>query len=139
MNEIQLPPFAQGVFNPAVWKIAREIPTGKVFTYGQIAELIPLPAGIAPDAFQAFRARWAGSAMAECPADVPWQRVVNSQGKISPRRGAENQRRLLEAEGIEFDARDRINLARFGWAGPDEDWLKSNGLVAPPKIQDSLF
>jgi methylated-DNA-protein-cysteine methyltransferase related protein len=45
--------------------------------------------------------------------------VVNAQGKISPRPGAEEQRTLLEAEGVVFDAKDRIDLSRFGWH-PDE-------------------
>jgi methylated-DNA-protein-cysteine methyltransferase-like protein len=52
---------------------------------------------------------------------VPWQRVVNSEGKISLREtgGGETQRQRLEAEGIEFDASDRINLKRYGWKTAD--------------------
>jgi methylated-DNA-protein-cysteine methyltransferase-like protein len=53
---------------------------------------------------------------------VPWQRVVNAQGTISLARGAggaEIQRMLLEEEGIEFDDEGKIDLKRFGWAGPD--------------------
>ena len=119
-------------FKSMVWKIARLIPTGKVATYGQIAAFIPAPEGASPEEYQAARARWAGQAMAECPPDVPWQRVINAQGMISPRRGAEEQRRLLEAEGVPFDARRRIDLARFGWAGPSADWLKANGLLVQP-------
>ncbi len=84
-------------FKNMVWKIARQIPEGKVATYGQIAALIPAPEGMSQAAYEAQRARWTGSAMAECPADVPWQRVINAQGMISPRHGAEEQRRRLEA------------------------------------------
>jgi methylated-DNA-protein-cysteine methyltransferase-like protein len=40
--------------------------------------------------------------MMACPHNVPWQRVINSQGKISDRRGAKRQRHLLEEEGIPF-------------------------------------
>ncbi|MBK6795054.1 MAG: MGMT family protein [Anaerolineales bacterium] len=48
--------------------------------------------------------------MANCPDDVPWQRVINSQGKISERPGAERQRPLLEAEGVVFDAKGKVDL-----------------------------
>ena len=52
-------------------------------------------------------------------ADVPWQRVVNSQGQISLRAGAggELQRVLLEDEGVEFGINGRIDLKQFGWDG----------------------
>jgi methylated-DNA-protein-cysteine methyltransferase related protein len=128
-------------FKGMVWKVARQIPEGRVATYGQIAALIPIPEDVSPEQYQVARARWAGQAMAECPADVPWQRVINAQGMISPRHGAEEQRRLLEAEGVVFDARNRIDLARFGWAGPSADWLKSNGLVViePKYRQGGMF
>jgi methylated-DNA-protein-cysteine methyltransferase-like protein len=128
-------------FKSMVWKIARLVPKGQVATYGQIAALIPAPENAVPEEYQAARARWAGQAMAECPADVPWQRVINAQGMISPRRGADEQRRLLEAEGVAFDARGRIDLARFGWPGPSADWLKANGLAVPePKYrQGGMF
>jgi methylated-DNA-protein-cysteine methyltransferase-like protein len=128
-------------FKSMVWKIARQVPAGRVATYGQIAGLIPAPEGVSPEQYQVARARWAGQAMAECPPDVPWQRVINAQGMISPRRGAEEQRRLLEAEGVVFDGRSRIDLARFGWPGPSADWLKANGLAAlePKYRQGGMF
>jgi methylated-DNA-protein-cysteine methyltransferase-like protein len=58
--------------------------------------------------------------MAACPADVPWQRVINSKGEISLRPGAEHQRQLLEDEGVTFNDRGRVNLKVFGWEGPGE-------------------
>ncbi len=140
----QLPKQSREAFHQAVWQIARQIPPGKVGTYGQIAGYIPLPAGVSEEDYARYRARWAGGAMASCPADVPWQRVINSQGKISERPGAERQRALLEAEGVAFDSRGKIDLKRFGWAGPSAGWLRANGLVvvekeeAGPK-QESLF
>ncbi|MDO9349360.1 MAG: MGMT family protein [Anaerolineales bacterium] len=72
-----------------VWDIVRQIPAGKVATYGQIAALIPPPGGMPLPDYLAFEARWVGGAMAACPPDVPWQRVINAQGKISLRPGAE--------------------------------------------------
>jgi methylated-DNA-protein-cysteine methyltransferase-like protein len=65
--------------------------------------------------YDAFRPRWVGSAMAKCPEDVPWQRVINSKGEISPRPGAEEQRHLLEEEGVEFDEHSWVNLKTYGW------------------------
>ena len=67
--------------------------------------------GVSEADYAAYRARWAGGAMAACPDDVPWQRVINSQGKISERPGAEHQRELLEQEGVGFDARDKVDLS----------------------------
>ncbi len=117
MNIPQLPTNKRREFNEAIWKIVRQIPAGKVSTYGQVAALVAPPLGVKPEDFKAFRARWAGQAMADCPPDVPWQRVINSEGKISPRPGAEHQRQLLEAEGVTFDAKGRVDLKKFGWPG----------------------
>jgi methylated-DNA-protein-cysteine methyltransferase-like protein len=114
------PPNPQA-FNQQVWEIARRIPRGKVATYGQIAKMIPPPVGVEIEAYAAFAPRWVGGAMAACPDDVPWQRVINSQGKISERAGAGKQRQLLEDEGIIFDAKDRVDLKKYGWSGKDED------------------
>jgi methylated-DNA-protein-cysteine methyltransferase-like protein len=138
MNDLELPQAERDAYYEMVWKIARLIPAGKVYTYGQIAALIPTPAGVTPEEYKAYRARWAGGAMAACPTWVPWQRVINVQGKISPRRGAEMQRALLEAESVAFDDKDRIDLVRFGWRGPDDEWLKAHGLISPDG-QLSLF
>lgn len=112
-------------FNERVWELARQIPYGKVIAYGQLGALINPPVGMALKDYDAFRARWVGGAMAACPEDVPWWRVINAQGKISPRPGAEKQRALLEAEGILFDEKDRIDLKKFGWQGhaPENEQL----------------
>jgi len=103
------------IFNHQVWDLVRQIPAGKVATYGQIARMIPPPGGVEPKSYQAFGPRWAGSAMAKCPEDVPWQRVINSKGEISLRPGAEHQRQLLAEEGIAFNERGKIDLKIFGW------------------------
>lgn len=110
-------------FNQKVWELVRQIPPGKVSTYGKIAALIPPPPGTDPKSYLAFGARWVGGAMAACPRDVPWQRVINSQGKVSlrPAGGGINQREMLESEGVIFDDRDRVDLKIYAWEGPSMD------------------
>lgn len=138
-----IPAPARDPFNALVWEIARQIPPGRVASYGQIAALIPCPAGVDPGQYASYRARWAGQAMAACPADVPWQRVINAQGKISLRRGegVPLQRTLLEGEGVTFDARERVDFKRYGWEGPARAWLVERGLITPEETfhQDGLF
>lgn len=72
------PPDA-ATFNALVWDIVRQIPRGRVSTYGQIAAMIPPPQGFNLRQYEAAGARWVGGAMAECPDDVPWQRVINPE------------------------------------------------------------
>ena len=112
-----------------VWNLVRQIPRGKVTTYGQIALMLPPPIGIELEEYQAYGARWVGNAMAACPDDVPWQRVINSQGKISERFGAERQRQLLDEEGVIF-VKDKVDLKHYGWRSPGQE--------DEPK-QDKLF
>ena len=106
-------------YNERVWQLVRQVPLGKVATYGQIALMLPPPPGVDFDSYRAMSPRWVGAAMAACPDDVPWQRVINSQGKISERPGAERQRKLLEEEGIVF-VKDKIDLKKYGWGGLDQ-------------------
>jgi len=121
MSPQYMNPASRMVYYAEVWEMVRQIPVGRVATYGQIASLLYPPEGITPQAYKAFSPRWVGGAMAACPDDVPWQRVINSQGKISLRRGEgqTNQRELLEAEGVIFDERERVDLSRFRWSGPE--------------------
>jgi methylated-DNA-protein-cysteine methyltransferase-like protein len=111
------PPNQQAYYEQ-VWNLVRQIPKGKVASYGQIALMLP-PNGVEFEAYKAFGPRWVGGAMAACPDDVPWQRVINSQGKISERAGAERQRLLLEEEGVVF-VKDKVDWKKFGWGGLDE-------------------
>lgn len=112
------PPNQQAYYEQ-VWNLVRQIPRGKVATYGQIALMISPPMGVDFESYKAFSPRWVGGAMAACPEDVPWQRVINSQGKISARPGAERQRILLEEEGVIF-AKDKADLKKYGWKGLQE-------------------
>jgi methylated-DNA-protein-cysteine methyltransferase-like protein len=103
-------------FCKQVWHQARKIPVAKVTTYGQIAKILGLPEGIKLDEYKEFGARWVGDAMATCPGDVPWQRVVNSQGKVSKRVEAQKQQQLLEEEGVIFVG-DKLDLKFYQWSG----------------------
>lgn len=104
-----------------IYAVVEQIPPGRVATYGQIAAIVGR-----------CTARMVGYAMAALPqgSKVPWQRVINRQGKISPRgagNGSLQQRQLLEAEGVTFDAHGRVNFAEAGWSGPDWEWLERHG------------
>ena len=95
-----------------IYQVVRQIPPGKVATYGQIARIV---GGIS--------AQMVGFALAALPAhpeaeNVPWQRVINAQGKISPHGfgfGSAEQRQLLEEEGLVFALDNTLDLQRFGW------------------------
>ncbi|HTD48488.1 MAG TPA: MGMT family protein [bacterium] len=89
-----------------VYALVRQIPRGRVASYGSIARALGIPRG----------ARTVGWALAACGDDVPWHRVVNAQGNISwrPTGGYHLQRARLHQEGVRF-ARGRIDLKKFGW------------------------
>lgn len=94
-----------------VYRIVSMIPPGRVVTYGQVANYLGNPRA----------ARTVGWALSSLPAgrDVPWHRVINSQGLISGpcnTRRANEQRALLQEEGIVFDEAGRLDLGRYGWA-----------------------
>lgn len=114
-----VPPPEKQLFYEQVWAIAQQIPHGKVATYGQITRIIPQPEGSSTEQFSRFGAQWVGQAMGACPDDVPWQRVVNSQGKISHQAQAVNQIRLLESEGVLFFG-EKVDLGEFQWRGPGQ-------------------
>lgn len=94
-----------------VYAVVRRIPPGKVSTYGQVSRLV---GGCTP--------RTVGYALSALGSDssVPWQRVVGSGGRISPRsarnaEGARIQRALLVSEGVEFDSAGKVDMERHGW------------------------
>lgn len=104
---------AEGI-HARIHAVVRRIPRGRVASYGLVARVAGL----------ASHARLVGYAMAALPdgTSVPWHRVVNAQGRVSPRAtpgAGALQRALLEREGIRFDASGRIELDRFGWRPRD--------------------
>ncbi|HEX3558373.1 MAG TPA: MGMT family protein [Pyrinomonadaceae bacterium] len=95
-----------------VFEIVRRIPQGRVMTYGQIAGLLG----------EGYTARTVGFVMHSADDTVPWQRVINAQGACSTGRvilPPDLQQRMLVAEGVQFDARGRCDLARYRWT-PEE-------------------
>ena len=103
-----------------IYVVVRYIPPGKVATYGQIAKI----SGV-------LHTRIVGYAMAALPpdSDIPWQRVINHQGKISPRssgNGGTIQRQRLETEGIRFDRNGRVDLNKYGWKYPDSERIEGD-------------
>jgi methylated-DNA-protein-cysteine methyltransferase-like protein len=92
-----------------IWEIVRQIPKGRVATYGQVAAESGFPG----------QARLVGYALHALPphAGVPWQRVINARGRISfpcASSAYKRQRRLLRGEGVIFQG-PTIDLERFGW------------------------
>jgi methylated-DNA-protein-cysteine methyltransferase-like protein len=110
---LRLAPNRLNNFYQQVYDLVAQIPKGRVMTYGQIAVMLGRPTA----------ARAVGYALHSLPpgSKIPWQRVINSQGKISPRGAGDIlhepllQRGLLEQEGLVFDAEGTIDLDRYLW------------------------
>ncbi|KAI1852594.1 hypothetical protein JX265_003076 [Neoarthrinium moseri] len=108
-------------FFAAVYSAVQEIPPGKVTSYGHIAKLVGTPQ----------RPRQVGVCLKHLSHDqgarfnnstVPWQRVINAKGVISPRSqpsGARNQATVLQAEGVTVSTGSlgelTVDFAEFGW------------------------
>lgn len=92
-----------------VKRCVKDIPKGKVATYGQIAMIAGNPRGVRGVV-------WILHSSSR-KAELPWHRVINRKGKISllPGQGYEEQKARLEAEGIQFDEEDHIDLKQFLW------------------------
>ena len=127
-------------FFEVVWSIVGQIPFGKVSSYGQIASMIPPADGIEAEQSRRLAPRWVGTALRKTPRGqaIPWHRVINSQGKISFPTGslqAEEQRRLLEMEGVRFDDKNKVDFKTVGWQGPDESYLEARHLLLPKPLK----
>ncbi len=97
-------------FSKRVIEIILKIPAGKIATYGQIASI----AGNSKSARQISRILHSSSAK----YDLPWHRVINSQGRISMRSGDgfEMQKAMLESEGVQV-TNGKVNLNKHQWSG----------------------
>jgi len=116
-------------YNERVFEIVRRIPAGHVMTYGQLAEILG----------EGYTARTVGFAMNKADESVPWHRVINAQGACSTGRivlPMNKQQRMLEAEGVEFNARERCDLGRYRWT-PEE--ARNGDAADVDDAQPSLF
>ena len=100
-----------------IYNTVKKIPPGKVASYGRIARMV----GCGP--------RQVGYAMSTVPYDqnIPWHRVINSQGKISSRGegdGETEQHQRLVQEGVTFNGSGKIDFEKFGWKSEDEQFLE---------------
>ena len=106
-------------YREKVYKIVREIPPGHVMTYGQIAGILG----------EGYTARTVGYVMHAADSEnVPWQRVINSQGKCSTEKlllPHNVQQKILEDEGIVFNQKGKCDLGKYQWYpegfGPEEN------------------
>ncbi len=95
-------------YREGVYQMVRQIPVGKVMTYGQLAIILG----------EGYTARTVGYVMHGSGEGVPWQRVINSQGKCSTGRltiPLNLQQELLEAEGVVFRASGKCDLSEYQW------------------------
>jgi methylated-DNA-protein-cysteine methyltransferase-like protein len=96
-------------YRERVYDLVRRIPRGRVMTYGQIAAILG----------EGYTPRTVGYVMhAADTKNVPWQRVINSQGKCSTGKmtiPVNLQQSMLEQEGVVFDSKERCDLGRYLW------------------------
>jgi methylated-DNA-protein-cysteine methyltransferase-like protein len=104
-----------GPLYETIYHFVRQVPAGKVVTYGQVARMVG-----------GCSARMVGYAMAALKEedDVPWQRVINAKGRISPHGfgyGSALQKQLLEEEGIVIHPDGSLDLKLYSWLPPQEN------------------
>lgn len=118
-------------YRERVYEIVRRIPRGRVMTYGQIADMLG----------EGYTARTVGFCMHAAEEETtPWQRVINSQGACSTGRvilPPDKQQRMLESEGITFNARGRCDLSRYRWIPEEEEAARRKD--EQDEAQQSLF
>ena len=105
-------------YRERVYELVRQIPPGRVMTYGQLAGILG----------EGYTARTVGYVMHGAGDDVPWQRVINAQGKCSTGRltiPMNLQQEILESEGVMFNASGKCDLNKYQWYpdgfGPDQE------------------
>lgn len=106
-------------FHEQVFAVVRRIPRGRVATYGQIAGVLGSPK-------VARHVGFALAAVGNAKRPVPWHRVVNARGQVSPRSdglASEDQYDLLESEGVEFRPNGSVDLRRYRHVFPEETEL----------------
>jgi len=124
MKTTRAKPIPDPKYRERVYKIVRRIPRGRVMTYGQIAYMLG----------QGYTPRTVGFVMHGADeSNTPWHRVINSQGKVSTGRivlPTDKQQRMLEREGVKFDACRRCDLEKFLWKPRRRTSLKTEDAKA---------
>lgn len=96
-------------YRERVYELVKLIPSGRVMTYGQIANILG----------EGYTPRTVGFVMHGADTEnVPWQRVINSQGKCSTGKmtiPVNLQQSMLEQEGVVFDGKGRCDLGKYLW------------------------
>jgi methylated-DNA-protein-cysteine methyltransferase-like protein len=115
-------------YRERVYEIVRRIPRGRVMTYGQIAYILG----------KGYTPRTVGFVMHSAnEIKIPWQRVINSQGRCSTGRivlPADMQQRLLEREGVKFDSSGRCDLQTFLWHPEQEKRARAKAAKTPTTL-----
>jgi len=115
-------------FYEQVYAVVRLIPPGQVTSYGRIAAMLGSPNAARAVGYALRALKDTGDDPAY--SDIPWQRVVNRQGRISIQNreyGAQLQAQLLRSEGVAVSEDLRINLENFLWSGLH--WLEVDDLI----------
>ena len=110
-----------------VYQLVKQIPRGRVLSYGAVAKILRLPGG----------ARSAGRAMAATPSGkgVPWHRVLAASGKILIREPYSSlQRKLLESEGVEV-IESRVKMKQYLWVPPRKKSKSAPKAKSPRKTK----
>ncbi len=120
-----------GDFSDRVFGVVRRIPRGKVASYGQVGSLIGAPRS----------ARYVGYALranpepGTGPSCIPCHRVVFKDGGLCKSfafGGPDEQRKMLEAEGVEFEDDGRVNMEACQWSGCAQDAGAHDEPTRPP-------
>lgn len=132
-----MPPSDERDYYERIYKVVEQIPHGKVLTYGDVAAIVG-------DGCDARIVGHAMGALGPRSAQVPWQRVIGRNGRITT--SGLHQPDRLQAEGIELDERGYVLMNRFHWDGPSPEWAKAHGFqtlaeaeTAAPDSQLRLF
>lgn len=118
-------------YREQVFEIVRQIPAGRVMTYGQIAEILG----------EGYTPRTVGYVMNASIEVVPWQRVINAQGGCSTGQVVlppDKQQRMLESEGVKFNEKGRCDLKIYRWQ-PDAEEQNAKFKVQSLDEQPGLF
>lgn len=115
VNSVKGRPADAPSFRERVYELVLRIPRGRVMTYGLVARVLG----------GSYTALSIGEVMHATPNDgrnIPWHRVINAQGGLSTAgmtTPPDLQQRLLEAEGVVFNEKDRCDLKQYLWTPPE--------------------